>query len=80
MKTTTEKYFDTMVFKMEVDSCVKRRYMLKEKFQKAYFLVLGKFTKLLKVKLKNITGWSQSSTIFDVLDIFNLIKFIISRF
>ena len=29
-KTTTESYFDSMVFKMEVNACVNHKYMLKD--------------------------------------------------
>ena len=59
---------------------VKRKYMLEEKTQKAYSIVLGKFTKLLKRKLKQIKDCSEASTKFDVLEIINIIKSVIFKF
>ena len=58
MTTENVKCFDTMVFNMEGYAYVKRKSMNEENTQKAYYLVLGKFTKLLQSKLKQWTGWS----------------------
>ena len=49
MATATVNSFDTMFFKIEVDAYVKCKYMIKQKIHKAYSLVLGKCTKLLKI-------------------------------
>ena len=53
--------------------------MLEENIQKAYSMLLGKCTKQLKIKLKQSIGWIQASTIFDFLDLVNLINSIIFK-
>ena len=65
------------MFKIEADAYMKCKFMLEEKIQKAYSMLLGKCTKQLKIKLKQSTGWIQASTIFDFLDLVNLINSII---
>ena len=47
------KTFDTVVFKMGVDMYMKRNSMLEDNIQKSYSIVLVKFTKLLKGKIKH---------------------------
>jgi hypothetical protein len=48
--------------------------------QKAYSLVLGLCTELLRAKLKQSNGWAQVSTTFDVLGLIRHIKLIIFKF
>ena len=69
-----------MVFKMEVDSYVKRKSMLEENIQQAYSLVLGKCIGLLKRKLKKSMGWSEAPIKFDVINLINIIESILLKF
>ena len=58
-KTTgiTENDFYTIVFKMELDTYMKRKSMLKENTQKTYYMVLGQCNDLIKIKLNQSKGW-----------------------
>ena len=78
--TITVNNFYTMEFKMEVDVYVKCKFVLEDNIKKAYYLVLGKCTKLIKIKLNQIKGWSKVSTKFDVLNLINIIKYILLKF
>ena len=53
-----------MMLKVEVNTYVKRNSMLEQNIWKAQYLVLEQWTKLLKSKLKQSTGWIKSSTKF----------------
>jgi hypothetical protein len=48
--------------------------------QKAYSLILGQCTELLKSKLKQSGDWDQVSTVYDLLGLTRLIKSIVFKF
>jgi hypothetical protein len=53
---------------------------LQENIQKAYSLVLGQCTELLRAKLKQSSEWAEVSSTFDVLGLIRLIKSIVFKF
>lgn len=69
-----------LIFKGEIDQYIKRRAMLQENMQKAYLLILGQCTELLKAKLKQLNQWGRVSAAFDVLGLIQLIKSIVFKF
>ena len=75
--TTTENYFDTMVFKIEVDTDLKRKSILKDNIHNSYCLILVRCTEVLKIKIKWRKGWSKAFTKFYVLGIIKIIRSII---
>ena len=50
--------------------------MLKENTHKEFSLVLGQYTKLLKIKLKESKGWIQASAKIYFIELVNTIRFI----
>ncbi len=69
-----------MIFKGEVDAYIKRKGQLDENIQKAYSLMLGQCTELLKSKLKQAGNWATVSAAMDVLGLMTLIKGIVYKF
>lgn len=67
----------TKIFNKQVDSYVERMEQLNENIQKAYSLVLGQWTKLMKSKIKQSNDWKTVSTKFNVIDLLAIIKAII---
>ena len=72
--------WDQIIFKSEVESYAKCKSMLHENMQKAYSLILGQCTEMLKVKLKHAVTWELTSMAMDVLSLMSLIKAIIFKF
>ena len=64
----TKDEVDKMILTKKVDAYVKRDSILDENIQKAYSLMLGQCTELLKSKLKTTTDWMTVSTDFDLLE------------
>ena len=58
----TNDELQKMILTKKVDAYVKRDYILDENIQKAYSLMLGQCTELLKSKLKTTTDWTKVST------------------
>lgn len=69
-----------MYFKERVNAYIKCRGMLEENMQKAYSLILGQCTELLKSKLKQSTQWESISGSYDLLGLIKAIKAIIFKF
>ena len=69
-----------MILTKKVDAYVKRDSILDENIQKAYSLMLGKCTELLKSKLKTTTDWTTVSTKFDILGLMKTIRSVIFKF
>ena len=63
-----------------VDAYVNRYSILDENIQKAYSLMLGQCTELLKRKLKTTTDWMTVLTDFDLLGIMKTIRSVIFKF
>ena len=53
---------ERMILTKKVDAYIKRDSILDENIQKAYSLMLGQCTELLKRKLKTTTDWMTVST------------------
>ena len=81
---TSPDYNDTALLKMilnrNIDICVKRDGILDENLQKAYSLIHGQCTELLKSKLKTSTKWETVSSQYDMLGLLEAIKTIIYKF
>ena len=69
-----------LIFKGQIDQCIKWEAMLKDNIQKVYSLILGQCTKLLKAKLKQSNDCAWMSSGFDVLALIKLIKCIVFKF
>ena len=63
-----------------MDAYVKRDSILDKNIQKAYSLMLGQYTELLKSKLKTTTDWMTVSTDFDLLGHIKTIRSVIFKF
>ena len=77
-------YNDTALLKMilnrKIDIYVKRDGILDENLQKAYYLIHGQCTKLLKSKLKTSANWETVSSQYDMLGLLEAINTIIYKF
>ena len=75
---------DTVLFKMimnkKINIYVKRDRILDENLQKAYSLIHGQCTELLKSKLKTNANWETVSSQYDILALLEEIKTIIYKF
>ena len=71
---------DTEIFKQEINQYVRRKSTLQTNMQKAYSLVLGQCTELMKSKLKGDPDWDIIKTDLDVLKLLVEIKTISFRF
>ena len=69
-----------MIFKIELEAYMKRKFMLENNIQKSYSLVLVQFIELLKRRIKHSKGWIKASTKFDILRLIKVIKCVILRF
>jgi hypothetical protein len=69
-----------LIFKGQIDQYICREAILQENMQRAYSLVLGQCTELLRAKLKQSSDWAQVSSAFDVLGLTKLIKSIVFKF
>jgi hypothetical protein len=69
-----------LIFKGQINEYIKREATLQENMQKAYYLILGQCTELLKAKLKQFNEWYRLSSTFDVLGLTRLIKSICFKF
>jgi hypothetical protein len=70
----------TLIFKGQINEYIRRQAILQENMQKAYSLILGQCTELLRAKLKQSANWTQVSSTFDVLELTKLIKSIVFKF
>ena len=68
-----------MILTKKVDAYVKRDSILEENIQKAYSLMLGQCTELLKNKLKTTTDWTTVSTYFYLLGLMKTIRSVIFK-
>ena len=73
-------YLEKKVYDNEIIAMVKRRNTLKRNLQKAYSLILGQCTDLMKDKLKASTKWNDVQTKQDALELLNEIKTITFKF
>ena len=83
MPTATDDndtYFIKMILDRNIDICVKRDGILDENLQKAYSLIHGQCTELLKSKLKTSANWETVSYQYDMLGLIEAIKTIIYKF
>ena len=69
-----------MILNRKIDIYVKRGGILDENLQKAYSLIHGQCTELLKSKLKNSANWETVSSQYDMLGLLEAIKTIIYKF
>ena len=69
-----------MVLNIKIDIYVKRDGILDENLQKAYSLIHGQCTELLKSKLKTSENWETVSSQYDMLGLLEGIKTIIYKF
>ena len=72
--------FKQLVFEWEIDSYIKHKGLLQENIQKAYSLILGQCTKLMKSKLKSSDQWATISAEQNVLKLLAEIKSITFKF
>ena len=71
---------ERMILTKKVDAYVKRDSILDQNIQKAYSLMLGQCTELLKIKLKTTTDWMTVSTESDLLGLMITIRSVIFKF
>ena len=76
----TNDEVERMILTKKVDAYVKRDSILDENIKKAYSLMLGQCTELLKSKLKTTTYWMTVSTEFDLLGLMKTIRSVIFKF
>ena len=69
-----------MILNRKIDIYVKRDGIFDENLQKAYSLIHGQCTKLLKSKLKTSANWETVSSQYDMLGLLEAIKTIIYKF
>ena len=69
-----------MILNRKIDIYVKRDGILDENLQKAYSLIHGQCTELLKSKLKTSANWETVSSQYDMLGLLEAIKTIIYKF
>ena len=69
-----------IILTKKVDAYVKRNSILDENIQKAYSLMLGQWSELLKSKLKTTKDWATVSTEFDLLGLMKTIRSVIFKF
>ena len=69
-----------MILNRNIDIYVKRDGILDENLQKAYSLIHGKCTELLKSKLKTSANWETVPSHYDMLGLLEAIKTIIYKF
>ena len=69
-----------MILNRKIDIYVKRDGILDENLQKAYSLIHGQCTELLKSKLKTSANWETVSSQYDILALLEEIKTIIYKF
>ena len=73
-------YLEKKRYDNEIIAMVKRRNALKSNIQKAYSLILGQCTELMKDKLKASTKWEEIQSSQDALELLNEIKTITYKF
>ena len=66
-----------MILNRNIDIYVKRNGILDENLQKAYYLIHGQCTELLKSKHKTSANWDTVSSQYDMLGLLDAIKTII---
>ena len=71
---------ERMILTKKVDAYVKRDSILDGNIQKAYSLMLGQCTELLKINLKTTTDWMTVSTDFGLLGLMKTIRSVIFKF
>ena len=69
-----------MILNRKIDIYVKHDGILDENLQKAYSLIHGQCTELLKSKLKTSANWQTVSSQYDMLGLLDAIKTIIYKF
>ena len=69
-----------IILNRKIDIYVKHDGILEENLQKAYSLIHGQFTELLKSKLKTIANWETVSSQYDMLGLLDAIKTVIYKF
>ena len=69
-----------MILNRKIDIYVKRDGILDENLQKAYYLIHGQCTELLKSKLKKSANWETVSSQYNLLGLLEAIKTIIYKF
>ena len=69
-----------MILNRKIDIYVKREGILDENIQKAYSLIHGQCTKLIKSKLKTSANWETVSSQYDMLGLLEAIKNKIYKF
>jgi hypothetical protein len=77
---TTISTSHSLIFKGQIDQYIRREAILQENMQKAYSLIIGQCTELLRANLKQSSEWTQVSSAFDVLGLTKLIKSIVFKF
>ena len=78
--SVTTDEVERMILTKKVDAYIKRDSILNDNIQKAYSLMLGQCTELLKSKLKTTTYWMTVSTDFDLLGLIKTIRSVIFKF
>ena len=73
-------YLERKIYDNEIIAMVKRRNSLKSNLQKAYSLILGQCTDLMKDKLKASTRWNDIKSRQDALQLLNEIRTITYKF
>ena len=73
-------YLERKIYDNEIIAMVKRRNLLKSNLQKAYSLILGQCTDLMKDKLKASTRWNDIKSRQDALELLNEIRTITYKF
>ena len=68
------------IFTKKIDLYVKRDGILDENLQKAYSLIFGQCTELLKSKLKSSVNWDAMSSNYDMFALLEAINTIIYKF
>ena len=77
---TLEEQTLKMIFKGQIGNYIKQKSILDDNIQKAYALVLGQCTELLRSKLKQQPKWEEVESQQDVLRLLGLIRAITFKF
>ena len=70
----------TMILNRKIDIYIKRDGIIDENLQKAYSLIHGQCTELLKSKINTSANWETVSSQYDMLGLLDAIKTIIYKF
>ena len=77
---TQTNLMDDMIFKGEVNTCIKCKVLLNNNLQKLYVLILGQCSKSMEAKLKQAATWHTVLQAQDSMALLKLIKTVNYKF